>query len=157
MKLRFLCANHRLELEKNMDKALKFCQTGFDTGQFYSDGALWADAIPHLGCAFEVAEILLTHSAIDEEVSCDWLTTSARLLAHSFNRLHYASEAEEIIWMAINRLEQQLSQNPSHVLWMGRYLSSLYRELKSYIPMGDIVANGAASGIQSYDPMGLMH
>lgn len=157
MKLRFLCANHRLELETNMDKALKFCQTTFDTGQFYSDRSLWADAIPHLGCAFEVAEMLLTHSAIDKEVSCDWLTTSAQLLAQSFNGLDYVSDAEGIIWMAINRLEQQLRQNPSHVLWMGRYLSSLYRELKSYIPMGDIVANGAASGIQSYDPMGLMH
>ena len=157
MKLRFLCANHRLELEKNMDKALKFCQTGFDTGQFYSDGALWADAIPHLGCAFEVAEILLTHSAIDKEVSCDWLTTSAHLLAHSFNSLHYASEAEGIIWMAINRLEKRLRQNPSHVLWMGRYLLLLYTDLKACFPVGDVVANGAAHGIQSYEPIGPMH
>ncbi len=133
MKLRFLCAAHRKELETHMDKTLKFCQTGFDTGQFYNDQLQWKEAIPHLGCAFEVAEILLTRNAIDSEVACDWLATSAIMLALSFNNMQHTSQAEDVLWMAINRLKEQLAHQPAQVLWMDEYLKPLYAELKTYI------------------------
>ncbi len=133
MKLRFICAAHKQELTVNTEKALKFCQDGFDTGQFYNDHLQWKEAIPHLGCAFEAAEILLSHSNIDNEVSCDWLATSAQLLALNLYNLQYVSQAEDVIWMAINRLEEQLVQQPGQVLWMDQYLVLLYAELKIYI------------------------
>ena len=133
MKLRFICAAHKQELTVNTEKALKFCQDGFDTGQFYNDHLQWKEAISHLGCAFEAAEILLSHSNIDNEVSCDWLATSAQLLALNLYNLQYVSQAEDVIWMAINRLEEQLVQQPGQVLWMDQYLVLLYAELKIYI------------------------
>jgi len=157
MKLRFLCANHRLELQTNMDKALKFCHTGFDTGQFYSDRSQWAEAIPHLGCAFEVSDILITHSSIDKEVSCDWLTTSAQLLAHSLKKAHYSGESEGVIWMAINRLEQQLSQNSSQVIWIDRYLGSLYGDLNTRFTMGSVAAENSVARVSSSDVAALAH
>jgi len=132
MKLRFICAAHKQELRINTGKALKFCQDGFDTGQFYNDHLQWEDAIPHFGCAFEAADILLSHSNIDKEVSCDWLATSAQHLALNLNHLHYVSQAEDVIWMAINRLEGQLSYHPSHALWIDQHLVSLYAELQCY-------------------------
>jgi|TARA_B110000977_G_scaffold42126_1_gene56878 hypothetical protein len=132
MKLRFLCVTHAQELKINTNKALKSCQNGFDTGQFYHDISQWKEAIPHLGCAFETADILLSHSDIDKEVSCDWLATSAQLLALNLTNLKYVSQAEDIIQMAITRLERQLSHYPSHALWMDNYLVPLYLQLKSY-------------------------
>ncbi|WP_443629741.1 hypothetical protein ABXT60_08620 [Candidatus Njordibacter sp. Uisw_056] len=135
MKLRFICATHKQELRANTEKALKFCQIGFDTGQFYNDHLQWQEAIPHLGCAFEAAEILLSHSNIDNQVSCDWLAASAQLLAINFNNLQHVSQAEDVIWMAINRLEEQLVQHPSQALWMDQYLVVLYDDLKTYITM----------------------
>ena len=95
----------------------------------------WQEAIPHLGCAFEAAEILLSHSNIDNQVSCDWLAASAQLLAINFNNLQHVSQAEDVIWMAINRLEEQLVQHPSQALWMDQYLVVLYDDLKTYITM----------------------
>ena len=135
MKLRFICATHKQELRANTEKALKFCQIGFDTGQFYNDHLQWQEAIPHLGCAFEAAEILLSHSNVDNQVSCDWLAASAQLLAINFNNLQHVSQAEDVIWMAINRLEEQLVQHPSQALWMDQYLAVLYDDLKTYITM----------------------
>jgi|TARA_B110001469_G_scaffold82872_1_gene78398 hypothetical protein len=133
MKLRFLCVTHAQELKVNTNKAIKSCQDGFDTGRFYNDSSQWKEAIPHLGCAFETADILLSHSAIDKEVSCDWLAGSAQLLAVNLSNLQYVSQAEYIIQIAINRLEKQLYHYPHHALWMGNYLDPLYAQLKSYV------------------------
>lgn len=157
MKSRFLCANHRGELEQNASRAIKFWQTGFDTGQFYTDRLQWADAIPHLGCAFEAAEILLTHGSVDIEVSCEWLTSSALLLAISFKSTNYSNEAEDVIWMAINRLEQQLAQDPSQALWVSRHLARLYEQLKTCIAMDEHSAKESRAEVNLSGPAKLVH
>ena len=154
MKLRFICANHQQELKFNMDKTLQFCQSGFDTGLFYNDHLQWKEAIPHLGCAFEAAEILLSHNTIDTEVSCDWLAKSALLLAQNYNNLHYQSQAEDIIWMAINRLEEQLALDRTQGIWMEQYLTALYARLKVYIIKA---AKAHGPKVNSQKVVGLMH
>jgi len=107
-----------------------------------------------LGCAFEAAEILLSHSNIDNEVSCDWLAASAQLLAMNFNNLKYVSQAEDVIWMAINRLEDQLVQHPSQALWMDQYLALLYADLKIYILMA---AKGNGPHLERRESVAVMH
>jgi len=154
MKLRFICATHQQELKLNMDKTLCFCQSGFDTGQFYNDHLQWKEAIPHLGCAFEAAEILLSYNAIDTEVSCDWLAKSALLLAHNFNNLDCQSQAEDIIWMAINRLEEQLALDRTQGVWMEQYLTALYARLKVYIIKA---AKAHSPKVNSQEVLSLMH
>ena len=154
MKLRFICATHQQELKLNMDKTLQFCQSGFDTGQFYKDHLQWKEAIPHLGCAFEAAEILLSYNAIDTKVSCDWLAKSALLLAQSFNNLGYQNQAEDIIWMAINRLEEQLVLDRNQRIWMEQYLTALYARLKVYIIKA---AKAQGPDVNSQKVLSLMH
>ena len=154
MKLRFICATHQQELKLNMDKTLQFCQSGFDTGLFYNDHLQWKEAIPHLGCAFEAAEILLSYNAIDTEVSCDWLAKSALLLAQNFNKLDYQSQAEDITWMAINRLEEQLALDRTQGIWMEQYLTALYAKLKVCIIKA---AKAHGPKVNSQKVVGLMH
>jgi tetratricopeptide (TPR) repeat protein len=157
MKLRFLCANHRGELEQNTSRAIKFWQAGYDTGQFYTDRSQWAEAIPHLGCAFESAEILLSGGSLDTEVSCQWLTSSAVLLALSFKYSNYSYEAEDVIWMAINCLERQLTRNPSQALWVSHYLGQLYYQLKSFLSEDHHSANELLGEINISSLGELMH
>jgi len=142
MKLRFLCINHRVLLENDIKKALQFFQTGFDSGHFYLGRTEWSEATPHLGCAFEVAEIILTQSITDKEASraCDWLTTSTLLLACSLNNTNYVSEAEDVIWITIDRIERQLAHNPTHAVWCSRHLEKLYGDL-AFISKDDLTAN----------------
>jgi hypothetical protein len=119
-----------------------------------NDHLQWKEAIPHLGCAFEAAEILLSHNAIDTEVSCDWLAKSALLLAQNFNKLDYQSQAEDIIWMAINRLEEQLALDRTQGIWMEHYLTALYAKLKVYIIK---VAKAHGPKVNSQKVVSLMH
>jgi len=130
MKLQFLCGNHRLELERSLPKAMQFWKAGIDTGQFYCDHLLWLEAIPHLGCAFETAEILLSNSTIDHENACKRFSDTALLLASTFTNVIRIADAEEVIWMAINRLERELSQKGVKTEWICHHLSNQYVELE---------------------------
>lgn len=133
MKLQFLCAAHREQLQSNVGKAIQLWQVGFDTGQFYRDHLMWHDAIPHLGCAFETAEILLTNKHLEHELCCEWFTSSAMLLASTFININSHRQAEEIIWMTINRLEKELVDNSQSNIWINRYLEQIYSQLSSLV------------------------
>tara|TARA_B110000444_G_C18818086_1_gene586205 strand:- start:59 stop:517 length:459 start_codon:yes stop_codon:yes gene_type:complete len=151
--------SHRNELEHNLEKALRFFQAGFDTGHFYLARSEWSDAIPHLGCAFETSEILLTKSSTENEFasSCYWLTTSALLLASSFSYENYIEEAEDVIWMTINRLERQLAHNPGQILALSEHLEKLYSELKTYISDGSLTHHSSYTKPQISDVNWLIH
>lgn len=153
MKLQFLCANHRSQLENNVTKAIQFWQSGFDTGQFYLDHMLWHDAVPHLGCAFEIAEILLSNKMIEPEVACRWFSQSSILLASTFNNLRYSSEAEEINWMAINRLKEELAQNGYKNQWIKSYLQEQYLNLNKLLTSTE----GSSQSPAKPEALGLIH
>lgn len=133
MKLQFLCKNHRSQLESDGKKAIHFWQVGFDTGHYYRDHLLWTDAIPHLGCAFETAEILLSHNMVEHKIACELFSRSAMLLASSFNNLGHLNEAEEITWMAINRMERELVNQPDKSELINTYLYDHYLQLKKLL------------------------
>ncbi|MDG1819906.1 MAG: hypothetical protein P8H31_08740 [Porticoccaceae bacterium] len=120
-------------MKHNVGQAIHLWQIGFDTGQFYRDNSLWSDSIPHLGCAFETAEILLTNNHIEHELCCEWLTASGILLAGSFVKVNSNAQAEETIWMAINRLQKELVDSSQSNIWINRYLQQLYSQLNLVI------------------------
>ena len=89
MKFSFLCDAHRQELNTNITKAIRFWQEGFDAGQFFNEQGLLIETIPHAGCAFEIAEILVTNKEIDVAVAYEWFYALTLLLANAFNNLGY--------------------------------------------------------------------
>ncbi len=124
-KLNFLCPKHRSELINHPAKAIAFWQKGFDTGQFYCDKEQWHDAIPHLGCAYESAEIMLTSQAIDTRSAYEILTESAILLANSFNYVRFKESALTVFSLTINRLERELHFNPHSAIDIQPHLQAL--------------------------------
>ena len=133
MKLQFLCPNHRSQLETNVTKAIQCWQTGIDTGQFYLDHRLWLDAVPHLGCAFETADILMSNKMIEYEVACEWFSQSSMLLSGAFTNLHHRAEAEEINWMTINRLEKELARQGHKYPWLKNHVNNQYQQLNNLL------------------------
>ena len=109
MKLSFLCDAHRQELTINVTKAIRFWQEGFDTAQFFNEQGLWMEAIPHAGCAFEVAEIIITNKEIDCAMAYEWFYASTLLLTDAFTSLSYTEEAYEVKALAIDRFDWELS------------------------------------------------
>ena len=159
MKLRFLCVNHRVLLENDIKKALQFYQVGFDSGQYYFERAEWSEATPHLGCAFEIAEIILAKSITEKEASlaCDCLITATLHLAYSFYNTSYLSEAEYVIWTTINRIARQLGHNPTQTVWCSRHLERLYGEL-ALINKRDVTFNASRfTEVTRSNPVSRMH
>ena len=150
MQLQFLCESHRIQLESDGKKAIHFWQVGFDTGHYFRDHLLWMDAISHLGCAFETAEILLSHKMVEHGIACELFSKSAMLLASSFNNLGHLHEAKEIIWMAINRMERELVDQPSKSECINSHLCDQYLQLKMILK-----TEQPLQGQESIDPVGV--
>ncbi|MFA0809626.1 hypothetical protein [Microbulbifer epialgicus] len=76
MNLRYLCANHRQWLVDNKDCAEKAWWDWMERGKLLSEEGNHLEAIPYLGCAFDVAGMLLT---------CQWpcYATSAQRFSES--------------------------------------------------------------------------
>ena len=126
MKLSFLCDAHRQELNANVTKAIRFWQEGFDTAQFFNDQGLWIEAIPHAGCAFEIAEILVTNKEIDAAVAYEWFYASTQLLANAFNSLGYKEEAYEVMGLAVERFDRELAVSSADKTLVMDYLNKLH-------------------------------
>ena len=111
MKLTFLCDIHRQQLESKTAQAIRFWQDGFDTAKFFNEQFLWTDAIPHAGCAFETAEILITNKEIDAAVAYEWFFASSKLLVDALEGLGlgFRVEATQVIGMAISRFDRELT------------------------------------------------
>lgn len=158
MKLHFLCANHRALLQNDIKRALTVFQAGFDSGYYFFWQADWSEATPHLGCAFEVAEIILTQAITEKESSraSEWLTMSAVLLAYSFNNKNNRKDAEEIIMLTINRIERQLVDNPTHGVFCSRHLERLYYNLGN-ISNGNLTAASHFEDVVIYGSVSAVH
>lgn len=126
MKLSFLCDAYRQELTTNVTKAIRFWQEGFDTAQFFNEQSLWVEAIPHAGRAFEIAEIFVTNKEIDFSVAYEWFYASTLLLANAFNSLGYTDEAYEVMGLAIERFDRELSLSDVEQKLVMDYLNKLH-------------------------------
>jgi len=109
MRFNFLCAVHRQQLESDPSRAVRLWQDGLDTTQFYCEQGMWPEAISHAGCAFEIADIILSHRFINYLLACDRFCYSTLLISEIFSRLDCENEARQVLTMAIDRYERELN------------------------------------------------
>ena len=157
MKLHFLCVNHRALIKSDINRAQAVFQAGYGSGNYFFWQADWSEATPHLGCAFEVAEIILTQTITEKESSraSEWLTMTAILLAYSFNN-NNRKDAEEIIMLIINRVKRQLVDNSTQAVFCSRHLKRLYYAL-SNITNGNLTAAGNFEDVMIYNSVSAVH
>jgi hypothetical protein len=131
--LKFLCDPTRLELTQKPEKAINCWQNGFDTGHLLCNKNMWQQALPHLGCAFETSEIMLTTKAVEHELAYEIFTSSASSLIEGFFRLDHVQQCHQIYWKAVKRLTREYSCNPEQQTCISAHLESLYRQIQ---PLG---------------------
>lgn len=107
MKLQFLCPTHNQQLSTNPSYAISCWQSGVDTGKSLIDVGQWGDALIHIGCAFESAEIIMTSGAIPCHQSCDIFFSSAIKLADLFIKVGKRRQAQLVYSLTIARLKQE--------------------------------------------------
>ena len=107
MNYKFLCPTHREELKSKPDRALVSWANTNETGINLADHGRHQDAIPHLACAFEIADIILTQAQLDNNKATAIFTKTTLSLALSLNALGFQEQKESVLMLAIERLSKQ--------------------------------------------------
>ena len=126
MNYKFLCSSHRTYLLQNPSRAVGFWQTGFDTAQVFCDDGQWSEALPHIGCAYEAAEIILMTKPIVTAGTFELMTSSTVLLAFTFLKLGNEEDARNVYLASVKRLENELLTGAAYAE-VQPTLSFLYR------------------------------
>jgi len=137
MKLRFLCGAHREELTKSSGRAITCWQDGFDTGQMFYEQQMWQEALPHLGCAFETSEIMITTKALEASNAYELFTSSASLLMGAFGKLGYVEPCQNIYSITVDRLKREIANNPAAEVFITKNLNALYRQIQELDILAD--------------------
>ena len=127
MKLQFLCVNHRKQLSTNPHQAMYCWQQGYETGKALYDDRQWQEAVPHLGCAFETAEILIGKGVIDELSACNIFKATTVLLGAGLLKMGKPESSLEIYRLATRRLERQFGTTKAHRKEISRHLNQLHQ------------------------------
>lgn len=131
MKFRFLCSTRRQRLLKESTFAIHSWQDSFDTGMNLLQDRVFDEAIPHLGYAFETAEVILTSKAIESEAACELLAQSSAMLAKAFASLSYFRQANQVMSMTIDRLGHECLMQPGKTKEIMSHIENLLRGINS--------------------------
>jgi len=131
--MRFLCKTHREHLLNEPTRAKAFWGIAFDTAQSFYDQCLWSEALPHIGCAFETSDIMLTSKVEDPRQTYELMSSSSVLLAYTLLKVGQVDEARNVYWFTIKRLERELSEGNANYPELQHNLGFLYRCVESLI------------------------
>ncbi|MCK7598128.1 hypothetical protein M0G74_12670 [Microbulbifer sp. CAU 1566] len=108
MNLRFLCANHRQWLMTSVSRAEQAWLEWMERGAMLCEEGQYRQAIPFLGCAFELADYLLGERSPGYSVAAMRFTDSARLLMEAYHQCGESGHGNYILVVASSRLAQEL-------------------------------------------------
>ena len=127
MKLRFLCAAHGGELANSPERARTCFETSLDTGYLLTERGFFEEALPHLGCAFEAAEIIFSARGTERERAYSMFTTATVLLSRVYSALNQHEQGAHICQLAVRRLLREASLQPHSEQAITRQLQEIYR------------------------------
>ncbi|WP_105102656.1 hypothetical protein [Microbulbifer pacificus] len=116
MNLRFLCANHRLWLMSDTRRAEQAWQDWLERGNLLCEEGQYAQAVPFLGCAFELADFLLSERAPGFSVAVMRFTDSARLLMEAYRQRGESGHANYVLVTSSSRLARELADRSHYQL-----------------------------------------
>lgn len=112
MKLRFLCANHRKLLAQKPEQAIHCWQNGFETGQWLCEQRRWDEALSHVGCAYEAADIVLSSQIVAADSAYELFVSSTCLLVETLAQLGEVRRAADVYEMTVQRLMRDAGRIP---------------------------------------------
>lgn len=110
MKLRYLCPNHRNWILSNDHKADQYWLSWIETANIFHQTGKTPEAIPYIGCSFEVSEHLLSLNSPDHKTSVKRFTYSSQLLAEAYYATGDNERCNYILEQASLRLAKELKK-----------------------------------------------
>lgn len=131
MKLNFLCNSHRENLILEPDKAIRSCNNMREIGFELINQQRYKEAVSYLGCAMEVAEILIIGRELDGREAIDWYLQATTGLSCSLKKLSRLDECKEVYKSVINRLSNELKFSQTMASELKAQISCMRLELMS--------------------------
>lgn len=125
MNLRFLCANHRQWLDADLNRSEQHWFEWMEAGSNCLETGEIKEAIPFFGCAFEIAENLLTHSWPTADHAISRFTLSSVCLVHAYEEIAEHAIREYLIVQANCRLARELPESEKYP-YVAQCMQSLY-------------------------------
>ncbi|WP_250460524.1 hypothetical protein [Microbulbifer litoralis] len=125
MNLRFLCANHRQWLTAEPHRAEQAWLDWVERGASLAEDGSYAEAIPFLGCAFELADYLLGEQWPGYSVAAMRFGDSARQLMEAYRQRGEGNRCNYILVGASSRLARELA-NRQHYQITADCIRALY-------------------------------
>ncbi|WP_288129042.1 hypothetical protein [Microbulbifer sp.] len=116
MNLKYLCANHRQWLTSNPQRAEQAWTDWTERGTELCEEGSFDQAIPYLGCAFELASYLLTAGAPGYSVAATRFTDCARQLIEAYRQRGESGLGNYILVGASSRLARELGDKQRYHL-----------------------------------------
>lgn len=111
---RFICAPHRKAMIENPEMAKVCCWKGLETGLNLKAFGQHREALAHLGCAFESAEIILSSQSKTTLDTIGLFNSTCCALIQSLKALGYDQQWMSILDLAVDRLLLEATQSPHH-------------------------------------------
>ena len=94
---------------------------------------------------------------IDHRNACERFSDTALLLSSTFKNAIRIADAEDVIWVTINRLEKELSANPTNTAWINHHLANQYEKLKRTLITNQHLIRPTKRHSSNLEPAGLLH
>lgn len=107
MNQKYLCVNHKQQLRNHPRQAVRAWSKSYENGQSLISMGFSFDALAHIGCAFEAAEIVLSAQIVETLDAVAMLTSSAATLAKLLNEFGQSIESQTVIDLTIQRIEKE--------------------------------------------------
>ncbi|WP_323846058.1 hypothetical protein [Microbulbifer magnicolonia] len=143
MNLRFLCANHRQWLMSDTLRAEQAWLDWSECGASLCEEANYAEAIPYLGCAFELANFLLDARWPGYSIASMRFCDSARQLMDAYRRRGEENQCNYILVGASSRLARELNDRQNYQI-TADCIRALY--LGDFAPAPQLRLVGRAGG-----------
>ncbi|WGL15295.1 hypothetical protein PVT68_10990 [Microbulbifer bruguierae] len=119
MNLRFLCANHRQWLMSDIRRAEQAWLEWTERGALLCEEGDYPQAIPLLGCAFELSDFLLSAREPGYTVAARRFTDGARMLIEAYRQWGETGHAKHVLVLASSRLARELEDRANHQFTTG--------------------------------------
>lgn len=129
MKLQFLCAGHREWLANSPGCAIDCWSNGLEAGRVLCEEYRWNDALPHVGCAYEASEIILSMVYIDRHNAVRFFTSTVYLLAKVLMEMNCYGDARLVYRSASERLRRELLSDSSERAYISDQISYIENKL----------------------------
>lgn len=125
MNQKYLCVNHKQQLRNYPKQAVRAWSKSYENGQSLMAMGFSFDALAHVGCAYEAAEIVLTAKVVDTLDAVAMLTSSAATLAKLLNELGQHVESQNVVDLTVQRIEKEYKDNTAQQALLQNQVQSL--------------------------------